>query len=289
MNAPHDYLNGYLNGFLKKMIALGIASSLLSACMTTPEPPEGSAEVRSKLTQLQSDSQLATRAPVAIKDAEVAVVAAEKPQEDAEKGQHLVYLANRKVEIASALAQSRLLEDQRTSLSEQREGARLDSRTREADSARMDADRARLDTQAARDQSEELQRQIDELNARATERGLVITLGDLLFATGKSELKGSASAHLSKLAGFLNEHSDRNVIIEGHTDSVGSETSNYSLSERRADAVKRYLTGQGVDADRIRTSGLGEGVPVADNESASGRQQNRRVEVIIENSTTSSR
>ncbi len=281
MNAPQ------LNK--KNMMAAAIVSTLLTACATAPTPPEGSAEVRSKLSQLQSDPQLATRAPVAIKDAEQAVIAAEQPQEDLSVGQHLVYLADRKVDIAAARAESRLLEDQRKSLSEAREGARLDSRTREADSARMDADRARLDTQAAYAQSEELQRQIDELNAKATERGLVVTLGDLLFSTGKSELKSSAGAHLSKLAGFLNKYPDRNVVIEGHTDSVGSDSSNFSLSQRRAESVKGYLLGQGISSVRIETSGKGEDIPVASNDSASGRQQNRRVEVIIVNTSTSSR
>lgn len=281
MNAPQ------LNK--KSIMAAAIVATLLTACATAPTPPAGSAEVRSKLSQLQSDAQLATRAPVAIKEAEQAVIAAEQPQEDLSVGQHLVYLADRKVDIAAARAESRLLEDQRKSLSEAREGARLDSRTREADSARMDADRARLDTQAAYAQSEELQRQIDELNAKATERGLVVTLGDLLFSTGKSELKSSASIHLSKLAGFLNKYPDRNVVIEGHTDSVGSDSSNFSLSQQRAESVKGYLLGQGISSARIETSGKGEDIPVASNDSASGRQQNRRVEVIIVNTSTSSR
>lgn len=273
----------------KKLIAVAIASTLLAACMTSPTKPQGAAEARARLTQLQSDAQLATRAPVAIKDAEQAVIAAEQPQKDKALGQHLVYVADRKVAIASARAQSRLLEDQRKSLSEQREGARLDSRTREADSARLDADMARIDTKVAQEQSEDLKRQIDELNAKATERGLVVTLGDLLFATGRSELKGGASAHLGKLAAFLNKYPDRTIVIEGHTDSVGSEASNFSLSQRRADSVKSYLVGQGVASNRIQTSGKGEGVPVADNESASSRQQNRRVEVIIVDMATSSR
>ncbi|HVL02219.1 MAG TPA: OmpA family protein [Dongiaceae bacterium] len=265
-----------------KQAAVVIATVLLTACMTSPTKPEGATEARNKLMQLQSDPQLATRAPVAIKDAESAVRAAEQPQKDVALGQHLVYLADRKVEIASAQAQSRLLQDQRKSLSEQREGARLDSRT-------LEADNAKLDTKAAQQQNEDLQRQIVELNAKTTERGLVITLGDLLFATGKSELRGSASTHLDKLASFLNQHKDRTVVIEGHTDSVGSDGSNVSLSQRRADAVKTYLMHQSVESNRIEATGKGEGDPVATNDSASGRQQNRRVEVIIVNMATSSR
>ncbi len=272
-----------------KILAITVLAMLLSACPAVPMPPEGSADVRKKLIQLQSDPQLATRAPVAIKEAEQAVVAAETPLEDPALGQHLVYVADRKVDIAAARAKSRWLEDQRDSLSEQREDARLDSRTREADAARMDAEQARFDTKAAYAQSDELQRQINDLNAKATERGLVVTLGDLLFSTGKSELKSNASEHLNKLAAFLEKYTDRNVVIEGHTDSVGGEANNYSLSQRRADAVKAYLLGKGISSGRIESSGKGEGIPVADNGSSSGRQQNRRVEVVIINASTSSR
>lgn len=266
----------------KNLMAVAVVAALLTACAAAPTKPQGATEARNKLTQLQSDPKLATRAPVAIKEAEAAVKAAEQPQKDVALGQHLVYLADRKVDIASAQAQSRMLEDQRKSLSEQREGARLDSRTQEADMAR-------LDTQAAQQENAELQREIAELNAKATERGLVITLGDLLFATGKSDLKGGASAHLDKLAGFLNQHKDRTIVIEGHTDNVGSDTTNFSLSQRRAESVKSYLVSQGVDSSRIQTFGKGEGNPVADNDSSTGRQQNRRVEVIIVNTATSSR
>lgn len=281
-----------------KMLAITAAAAMmLSACSSAPMRPEGADEVRGKLTQLQSDAQLATLAPVAIKEAEAAVVAAEEPRKDAEYGKHLVTIADRKVDTARAQAQARLTEDQRKILSAQREGARLDSRTREADIARTDAniartdadiarsqaDMARMDTDAAKQKAADLQRQIAELNAKATERGLVVTLGDVLFATGRSELKGGSASNLSKLAAFLKQYPDRTVLIEGHTDNVGSDTSNVSLSQRRADSVKSYLMGQGVAAARLTSSGMGEGSPTAGNDSATGRQQNRRVEVVISN------
>ncbi|MDP3209321.1 MAG: OmpA family protein [Rhodoglobus sp.] len=259
---------------------------------------------RTKLSNLQSDAQLASRAPVEIQDAELAVQAAEKPRDDAELGRHLVSIADRKVDTAAAIAKSRLLEDQRKTLSEQREAARLDARTREADGARADANIAqgeaayaradaeaartqtaiaRTEADAARLQAEDLQRQISDLNARETDRGLVVTLGDVLFATGRAELRGGTPTNLSKLAAFLNKYPDRTVTIEGHTDSVGSEESNFSLSERRAGSVKTFLVNQGVASSRVTSTGKGEGNPVAGNESVTGRQQNRRVEVIIAN------
>lgn len=280
----------------KTLIAIAAASLLLGACSTAMTKPDGAGNVRSKLTQLQSDPALASRAPVAIKEAELAVIAAEEPREDIEQAQHLVLMADRKVDIARAQAQARLTEDQRKTLSEQRESARLDSRTREADAARADADiargqaqAARMDTDAAKKQAADLQHQIAELNAKATDRGLVVTLGDVLFATGRSELKGGATSDLGRLATFLTQYPDRTVIIEGHTDSVGSADSNLGLSQRRADSVKSFLMGQGVTGTRITAAGMGEGSPAAGNESATGRQQNRRVEVIISNTFTSSR
>ncbi len=282
---------------------------MLAACAAAPKP-DGASAVRAKLTQLQSDPQLAGRAPVALKDAEFAVREAEMPTRDTDLGRHRVAMADRKVEIARAEAQTRFAEDQRKALAGQREAARLDSRTREADNARTDANIARNDANVARDEADNardeadsarmdaaaadqhsaiLQRHIAELNAKATDRGLVVTLGDVLFASGGSELKGATPGNLNKLATFLTTYPDRTVVIEGHTDSVGSADSNLGLSQRRADSVKSYLIGQGVASARLTASGKGEGLPAAGNESATGRQQNRRVEVIISNTVTSSR
>jgi outer membrane protein OmpA-like peptidoglycan-associated protein len=262
---------------------------LLSACATAPKPPEVPLDSRLKLTELQSNPQLATRAPVELKAAEAAVKAAEVPRSDSEYVTHLELLADQKVEIARARAQARQYEDQRRALSEQSERARLDARTLEADRARRDAASARDEVTASREARLDLERQIAELEARETDRGLVVTLGDLLFATGKSELMGSARPNLDKLAAFLNEYGDRSVLIEGHTDSVGSEESNFFLSQRRAESVRSYLVSRGVQANRLSTVGLGQGSPVASNDTATGRQQNRRVEVIISNPATVSR
>ncbi len=275
---------------MKMFTGFAAVALLASACSSAPTKPDGADAARAKLTQLQANQELAGRAPVAIKEAEAAVALAEVPREDREMARHLVILADRKVDIATAQAQSRLMEDQRKTLTEQREGARLDSRTREADIARGDANAARVDADIARDQADaatkqadDLKRQIAELNAKETDRGLVVTLGDLLFETGRSELKGGVVSNVARLAAFLTQYPDRTVIIEGHTDSVGSTDSNLGLSQRRADAVKSYLIAQGVSASRLQASGMGEGSPVSGNDSNTGRQQNRRVEVIIVN------
>jgi len=275
-------MNIQSNSFRKGILVVA-GLFVLSACATPLTAPDGAETARSKLTQLQSNAELANRAPVEIKEAEAAVLAAEVPRADSAYARHLVLIADNKVETARARAQSRLYEDQRQALSQQSERARLDARTLEVDRARADAAAARGDADAARLTAEDLQRQIAELNARETDRGLVVTLGDLLFATGKSELTGGAGANLNKLAAFLREYPDRTVYVEGHTDSVGSAESNYLLSQRRADSVTSYLIGQGIAPNRLTSKGLGEGSPVASNDTATGRQQNRRVEVIISN------
>jgi outer membrane protein OmpA-like peptidoglycan-associated protein len=261
---------------------------LLASCASAPTKPPGSAEVRAKLTALQSDPALASGAPVALKDAEGAVMVAEMKEKDPALAAHRVYIADRKVDTARALAQTHAAEQQRAALVEQGEKARLDARTREVDLAKNEAGQARSEAAAAQVLAEtsqreaaELQRQIELLQARPTDRGLVLTLGDTLFATGKSEIKSGATANLDRVTTFLNEYPKRTAVIEGYTDSMGSDEMNQSLSQRRADAVKSYLVGRGVSAQRLTTSGRGEESPVADNESAEGRQRNRRVEVVI--------
>jgi outer membrane protein OmpA-like peptidoglycan-associated protein len=142
---------------------------------------------------------------------------------------------------------------------------------------------AKLDTEAARAENAELQRQVLALNALATERGLVVTLGDVMFETGKAELRGGVASNLDNLAAFLSRFPDRTVLIEGHTDNVGTDSSNMTLSEARANSVESYLVNKSVAGARIASSGKGEAAPVASNETETGRQQNRRVEVIISN------
>jgi len=286
----------------RSLIAVAVAATLFAGCASVPKHPAGSEQVRAKLTALQSEPTLANRAPVAIKDAEGAVVLAEMTEKDLVLAAHRVYIADRKVDTARALAETNFSEQERTALNEQAEKARLDSRTREADaaktdalvaraesaeqkvaanSARSDAEAAQLAANTSQLQAAELQRQIEVLQARPTDRGLVLTLGDTLFATGKSEIKSGATANLDRLTTFMNEYPKRTAAIEGYTDSMGSDEMNQSLSERRADAVKRYLIDQGVGSARLTSTGRGESSPVADNESAAGRQQNRRVEVVI--------
>src|SRR3984893_3423738 len=133
-------------------------------------------------------------------------------------------------------------------------------------------DAANLAAANSEQQTTELQRQIEVLQARVTDRGLVLTLGDVLFESGRADLKTGAPGNLNKLVFFLNKHPDRSVAIEGYTDSVGSEEYNQALSQRRADSVRSYLVRQGIGSGRLTASGMGMIDPVAGNDFASGRQ-----------------
>lgn len=268
--------------FLKPIVMVVSSALLLTACANSPKSPSGAVAARERLTELQNDPALASKVTVAIRTADTAVSAAEVPHKDKALSDHLVFIATHEVDVAWAQAKTRHLEDQRSNLAEQRTNARLNARTQEADRAHQAASKAREDSEA-------LRREIAELNAKETERGLVVTLGDMLFETGNAQLKGNAVENLSKLSTFLNNNPDRTLVIEGHTDSVGSDASNQSLSQRRAESVRSHLLSQGIAANRLSAVGKGEHSPVASNDSVSGRALNRRVEVIIANPTGSTR
>jgi outer membrane protein OmpA-like peptidoglycan-associated protein len=299
-----------LSSSRQKLLAAALAAVLLTACASAPVEPDGAAMLRARLTALQSDPQLGARAPLAMQEANVAVTAAEKPEPDKVVSDHRLFMADRKISIARAEAESSLAVDQRKGLVEQREAMRLQARTQEADAANRRANMAQANAadansraamaqanasdqqaqaEAARAAADDLQRQIEGMQARVTDRGLVLTLGDVLFASGAATLNAVGDPHLGKLAAFLTKYSDRTVLIVGYTDSIGGEDYNLGLSQRRADAVKFYLVNQGIDSSRLTSSGMGKSSPVADNSTATGRQQNRRVEVTIENSRVSAR
>jgi outer membrane protein OmpA-like peptidoglycan-associated protein len=113
-------------------------------------------------------------------------------------------------------------------------------------------------------------------------RGTVITIpGNVLFASGKSTLLPGAQSKLSAVADVIKDQTDRDIIVEGHTDSQGSDAGNLQLSQARAQAVRDYLVARGVSANRVRAEGVGEGKPIADNKTPEGRANNRRVEIIV--------
>ncbi|MGH8492111.1 MAG: OmpA family protein [Moraxellaceae bacterium] len=296
---------------LSVAITLSAAALTLLACQSVPVQDPAVDTARLELTQLQNDTLLASHAPAAIKDA---VEAAEKPQTDAAVKSHLAYLAGNKVKTAKAMATTRYNEDQLKTAASSREKVRLDARTQEADQANVQAESSRIQATEAEQKmaiaeqsamaanqkaslaeqkvgdigarNASLEKELADLHARKTERGIVLTFGDVLFATGKSDIKAGAMANFDRLADSLKKQEGGRITIEGHTDSVGSDASNITLSQRRAESVRSYLVSRGVAAETISATGKGSAFPVTSNASAAGRQKNRRVEVIIDDSAS---
>ncbi|HYR84641.1 MAG TPA: OmpA family protein [Terriglobia bacterium] len=157
---------------------------------------------------------------------------------------------------------------------------------RDRDAAQADADRARLAAGQAEREKQELRRQlVDQFNkileTRDTARGLIVNMSDVLFDTGKYTLKPGAREKLAKISGIVLAHPGLKLEVEGHTDSVGGEEYNQKLSEQRASSVRDFLISQGVSSTLITARGFGKAQPVASNDTPSGRQQNRRVEMVV--------
>jgi outer membrane protein OmpA-like peptidoglycan-associated protein len=198
------------------------------------------------------------------------------------------YLATQLARIAMARGAAMAADAKVAAGQAERDRIQLAAREREVQYANQQVAAANSQVAAAnseRDQAAEesarLQAQVEQLKATQTPRGLVLTLGDVLFNTGRAELNPGAGRKLDQLAQFLNQHPDRRIEIDGFTDSVGPDDYNQDLSQRRADAVKTALVTRGIDGSRITTQGYGKSFPVASNSESGGRQLNRRVEVVI--------
>jgi OOP family OmpA-OmpF porin len=213
-----------------------LVSVSIVGCATAPDPEVLRAQ--QAVQRARDDPLVAEYAPVALRDAEHALVQVEQAQReglDDEEIDHLAYLAEQK----AAIAQAQAIE----------QGS----------------------------QKERMQ----ELHAERTARGLVVTLEDVLFEVNGADLQPGAQVQLLRLVEFLKRNPDRKVLIEGHTDSIGSSEYNLQLSLLRAESIQSFLVGNGLPADRITAIGYGETRPEAPNDSATGRQQNRRIEVVI--------
>ena len=191
--------------------------------------------------------------------------------------------------LANAQSASRTLRSETAKLAEEHAAAARD----QADLARKSAQRAAEEAAVAEEHAAqvgrqstsarraELERQLAELKSQDTERGLVLTLGDVQFAPNQAELTVSAMRRLDPLVLLLKDQPRRTIYIEGHTDSSGTGSYNLELSQRRADSVRDFLIDNGISPNRIVARGYGEADPVASNDTTSGRRENRRVEVIV--------
>lgn len=256
------------------------AAIALSACAS--QPNSNLQQAQAQYAQLQSDPRASQMAALETEDAGQAVDQASRAYEngDEERVDQLSYLAKRRIELAEETIALRSAEAALEQSAAKRAEAQLASREQQLQSSERQLKSSEQQLASREEQIRQLQ---DELEAKQTARGTLVTLGDVLFDVDRSELKPSGVRDVQKLASFLNDNPERQLVVEGYTDSTGADSYNQQLSQRRAESVHRALTRAGVDSQRVQVVGYGEQYPVASNDSASSRSQNRRVEVTISN------
>jgi outer membrane protein OmpA-like peptidoglycan-associated protein len=279
---------------IQMLSLIGLAATL-AACSSAPVRNDALEQARSRLDAARADTQVGALAPDELKaagDSVLAADAAAKARAAKPTVEHLAYLATQRVTIAEETAASRAAQAVTASAAAERDRMRLSLRTAEADAAQraltaseQDGARKAAELTAANQRNDarvrDLEAQLAELDAKKTDRGMVVTLGDVLFDTGKSQLRPGSTTNLARLAEFFKRNPERTATIEGYTDNVGSEGMNLALSERRATAVMDALLGMGVTTRQLGARAYGVEKPAADNATAAGRQMNRRVEIVF--------
>jgi outer membrane protein OmpA-like peptidoglycan-associated protein len=291
--------------FLKAIVFAGTVA--LAACSTVPTTTPTLDEARADFVAANNNPQVATYAPMEFKQASEALDRANQAaakRESLDTIDRLAYVAKQRIATAQEVAKTKSAEAEVANASRERDRVQLEARTAEADRAKRDAAAAQAQAAAAQAQAQDAQAQaaaaqqqaaqqaeratrlealLVELHAQKTERGMVVTIGDVLFATDRAELNANGMATVRKLAEVMMQNPDRTVMVEGFTDSTGTAAHNKDLSERRAASVAQALVSLGVPRERIGTRGYGEAFPVASNDTASNRQLNRRVEIVLSN------
>jgi len=264
-------------------VAFATSLLVLAGCAARdplPELQDARSEVQAAAQSPDAEKAAALRLKAAREALNKADAAFESGKEDAVVAQY-AYVAKRNAEIAQEQTAAMSARQAVESAEAERNKVLLESRTMEADQARAAAQMNAGAARSARDDVDRLQQQLKDLEAKQTDRGMVLTLGDVLFDTDKAVVKPGARNVLDRVANFLAENDGFKVMVEGHTDSRGSDAYNQDLSARRANGVRDVLMQNGVSSNRIQSLGLGEAYPVATNDTTAGRQQNRRVEIIF--------
>ncbi|APW47023.1 OmpA family protein [Rhodoferax antarcticus] len=284
-------------------------AALLAACGSTPQATTLMDQTRVEYRAAQSSPNVATYAQMEMKQASDAMAKAETATTDRESDadiDKLAYLARQKIALTQEVAKRKVAEAEIANAGKQRDQLLLNQRTNEANAAQIranaaalgavvaqaDAANARQQTALAQDaavsaqaRNAQLEAQLADLAAKKTERGMVITMNDVLFGFDKASLTSNGMAAAQKLATVLQNNPERNVLVEGFTDSTGAAGYNQALSERRAGAVQSALRGMGVAPNRVAIRGYGESFPVAANDTEENRQLNRRVEIVLSDET----
>jgi outer membrane protein OmpA-like peptidoglycan-associated protein len=269
---------------VNKTILSAVLLALAAGCATTPVHSDRLDEARAEVEKVSADplAQQAAGKDVeeARKDLQRADAALQQrqPPQDID---HLAYLALRHAQSGEARIADARARQQVAQAQEERNRIQLQEREQEVNKARNAAENARNTAAAAQSELANARQELQDLQAKQTARGMVMTLSDVLFDTGQATLKPGADRALDRLAQFMKDSPGTDVLIEGHTDSVGTDDYNLGLSQRRAQAVADALSSRGVSGDRVQTKGLGKAYPVASNDTQAGRQQNRRVEIVF--------
>lgn len=269
-----------------------LAAAALSACATQPQRNDQLEEARLAVQSLEQDPDAQLAAASQLRDARNDLQHANQAfdaREASEQVTYLAYLADREAKAGKERTSTFRANQELAKGKEERNRILLEARNNEVQQARQAAAAQALQTQAARQQAEQVQAELQKerqalanLQTRQTARGLELTLAsDLLFDTGSATLKSGATLQLNRLAAFMRENPKARIIVEGYTDSTGTPAFNQQLSQGRSQAVASALEAQGISSDRIQSVGRGEDYPVASNATQSGRQQNRRVDIIL--------
>lgn len=275
-----------------KRIVLSVAvAAILSACTAAPERNETLERARALVLKTEQ-SPRAGLAAADIANARASLDAANRLAESKTRRADMEFEATNAV-LSAQIANEKILtaeaNEQIADGNAQRQAVLLQARERDVQRSADQATDARRQADLSSTRANSLEAELADMKLQKTERGLVLTLGDVMFDTAQATLKPGAYAPLDRLATVLKEQPDRKVLIEGHTDNVGSDQTNMSLSERRAQSVQTSLTQRGVDRGQITSLGKGENYPIASNDSAAGRQSNRRVEMIFTDRDTNVR
>lgn len=306
---------------MKHILTAGAAAAflVLAGCASAPDAPPELLAARSAVQSAESDPAVLNHAPNELRRATASLSRANSllaQRESLAEVTSASYVAQQQARTAIALARAKTDEEAIKTAEADRERARADMRTAEAQRAQArayaaegraasaegraanadaramtaeqraamanaDAAAAQASASEAQAQAQALAAQLAEMRARPTDRGALVTLGDVLFEFNRADIKATASNEMRKLAEFLKKHPERQVLIEGHTDDIGSDAYNETLSRRRAEAVANALSALGVQSPRVTAIGYGEAYPVASNTSDTNRAMNRRVEVYI--------
>lgn len=259
----------------KTLVATALVAAMLTACGGAPKKIDSLEEARSAYGRASADVTVVKHAPRELDEAQVALKQADlmwKEGDDTNRVNHFAYLANQRIRIAELIAESKEADKELINMNLERQRVQLDLRADELDRVQREA--------------EELKRQMKELQAKSTKRGMVLTLGDVLFDSNEAELKSGAMSNIDRIADFMQQYPDRVALVEGHTDSMGDPDYNMDLSRDRAFEVRQALVASGVSSSRISTRGYGMDRPVANNQTSAGRQTNRRVEIIFPDDAT---